>query len=277
MQQLSNAEAFMDPDNPSHAVFTPALLSGELEGKFVVNAACGEEHSVVVAQERRDGKPVKELVYACGNNLKGQLGINRSSHLQDFTLVEDLSEMYDGLDEHQKPLHITHLSCGKRHCLAALDFGAFFFWGDNESGQLGNRKRSFVESPFPKRKFELNHNVENVVCGLNSSAVIVEALPPRPKKKKYQKRVLTLDDIRSMSEDRIKQENEAKLAAAKRKAADDEEKEKEEIAALQRRVPMQERFRKKWHQLTFGHSERETWNDASKRREALKQITEEKN
>ena len=90
----------MDPDNPSHAIFTPALLAGELEGKFVVNAACGEEHSVVVAQVRRDGKPVKELVYACGNNLKGQLGINRSSHLQDFTLVEDLSEMYDGLDEH---------------------------------------------------------------------------------------------------------------------------------------------------------------------------------
>ena len=72
MQQLSNAEAFMDPDNPSHAIFTPALLGGELDGKFVVNAACGEEHSVVVAQVRNDeGTPIKELVYACGNNLKG--------------------------------------------------------------------------------------------------------------------------------------------------------------------------------------------------------------
>jgi len=53
---------------------------------------------MVVAQIRREGKPISELVYACGNNLKGQLGINRTSHLQDFTLVEDVSEMYDGLD-----------------------------------------------------------------------------------------------------------------------------------------------------------------------------------
>ena len=62
-------------------------------------------------------------------------------------------------------------------------------------GQLGNKKRSFVESPFPKRKFELNHNVENVICGLNSSAVIVESLPPRKKKKKSKKRVLTIQEI----------------------------------------------------------------------------------
>ena len=81
MQQLSNSDLFIDPDNPQHAIFTPSPLGGDLEDKFIVNAACGEEHSVVVAQQRRDGKPVKELVYACGNNLKGQLGINRTSHL----------------------------------------------------------------------------------------------------------------------------------------------------------------------------------------------------
>lgn len=38
---------------------------------------------------------------------------------------------------------------------------------------------------------------------------------------------------------------------------------------------MQERFRKKWHELTFGHPERETWNDAGKRKEALKKLREE--
>lgn len=77
--------------------------------------------------------------------------------------------------------------------MASFDYGAFFFWGDNEHGQLGNRKRSFMESPFPKRKFELYHNVENVIAGVDSSAVIVEALPPRKKKeKKNPKRTLTL-------------------------------------------------------------------------------------
>ena len=202
MQQLSHSNEFMDPDSPSHAIFQPELFStGELADKFVVDAACGEEHSVVVCQMRNgDGECTHELVYACGNNLKGQLGINRTSHLNDWTLIEDLSELYDGHDQNQKPLHITHISCGKRHCMATLDYGAFFFWGDNVSGQLGNRKRSFVESPFPKRKFELNHNVVNLSCDLDSSAVIVQSLPDQKKKKKN-KRVVSLKELSSMSEE----------------------------------------------------------------------------
>jgi len=73
-------------------------------------------------------------VYGCGNNLKGQLGINRVSHLNDFTLLEDISELYDAGDEHQVPLHIKKIACGRRHCMAAFEYGAFFFWGDNEHG-----------------------------------------------------------------------------------------------------------------------------------------------
>lgn len=79
--------------------------------------------------------------------------------MTDFTLVEDVSELFDSVDEHQQPLHIKKLVCGRRFCMAAFDYGAFFVWGDNEVGQLANRKRSFVESPYPKPKFELHHNV----------------------------------------------------------------------------------------------------------------------
>ena len=46
-------------------------LKGELERKHVVDAAGGEEHTVVVAQIMRNGKAIQELVYAAGNNLKG--------------------------------------------------------------------------------------------------------------------------------------------------------------------------------------------------------------
>ena len=89
---------YADPENPIHAIFEPAKLGGELERKFVVDAAAGEEHTIVVTQIIRQGKPMHELVYGCGNNLKGQLGINRTSHLNDFTLIEDVSELYDGID-----------------------------------------------------------------------------------------------------------------------------------------------------------------------------------
>jgi len=79
--------------------------------------------------------------------------------------------------------------------MAFFEYGAFFVWGDNEVGQLGNRKRSFIESPFPKRKFELNHNVENIICGVDSAAVIVEALPPRKKNPdRKRKRSMSLSD-----------------------------------------------------------------------------------
>ncbi len=89
-------------------------------------------------------------------------------------LVEDISgfvDMYENI-----PLKMTNISCGRRHCAATFNYGAFFIWGDNEFGQLGDKKRRFLESPFPKSKFERRHNVENVICGIDNCAVIVEDL-----------------------------------------------------------------------------------------------------
>lgn len=48
MQQLSHSDEYQDAENPSHAIFEPTLMTGELKGKFVVDAAAGEEHTVVV-------------------------------------------------------------------------------------------------------------------------------------------------------------------------------------------------------------------------------------
>ena len=63
-----------------HAIFSPQRIVGPLEELFVVDAAAGEEMSVIVAQGKKAGL-IYEQVYACGNNLKGSLGINRTSHL----------------------------------------------------------------------------------------------------------------------------------------------------------------------------------------------------
>lgn len=138
-------------------------------------------------------------MYACGNNLKGSLGINRTSHLQDLTLVPDLSDLFDESDQ---SLMVSHLSCGRRHCVATFDYGAFVYWGDNQVGQLGNRKRSFVESPYPSKKFEYRHNVENVILGIDSSGVIVEDEGRAKKKsKKKQKKILKMSDVVTSEEE----------------------------------------------------------------------------
>lgn len=42
---------------------------------------------------------------------------------------------------------------------------------------MGDRSRKMIESPFPKAKFELKHNVLNVEASYDNCAVIVERLP----------------------------------------------------------------------------------------------------
>ena len=129
-QQLSHSQEDADEASPMHAIFTPQRITRPLEDLFVMDAACGEEISIIVAHGKKAGI-IFEQVYACGNNLKGSLGINRTSHLQDLTLVPDLSDLFD---EKEEALMVNHLQCGRRHCVATFDFGAFMFWGDNQVG-----------------------------------------------------------------------------------------------------------------------------------------------
>lgn len=79
---------------------------------------------------------------------------------------------------------------------------------------MGDKKRRFLESPFPKSKFERRHNVENVICGIDNCAVIVEDLGvnnvPVKKKKGPKKRVIKKsqmitnpEDLKMLSESKI--------------------------------------------------------------------------
>lgn len=60
MMQLSHSDDFMDPENPKQAIFEPTQIKGPIEKKFVVDAAGGEEHSMIVCQVRVNDKPVVE-------------------------------------------------------------------------------------------------------------------------------------------------------------------------------------------------------------------------
>lgn len=203
-----------------HAIFEPTRIAGELEDLFVVNAAAGEEMSIIVAHGKIGGK-IFERVFSCGNNLKGQLGINRVSHVNDLTVMPDISDLFDEADE---ALFIDNLQCGRRHCVASFDYGAFVSWGDNQVGQLGNRKRSFVESPYPHKKFEQRHNVQNVVLGVDSSGVIVEDTGKEKKKRKKNKRILERNevitneaDLKARSEQVISKEEDPKAKGKSKK------------------------------------------------------------
>lgn len=66
-----------------------------------------------------------------------------------------------------------------------------------------------MESPYPSKKFEQRHNVENVIVGLDSCAVIVEdSGKVKKKKKKKSKRILKKEDLVT-SEDELRMKTEA--------------------------------------------------------------------
>jgi hypothetical protein len=59
-----------------------------------------------------------------------------------------------------------------------------------------------MESPFPRRKFEIHHNVENIAAGVDSAAVVVESLPPRKKNEnRKRKRTMSLAEMQAISDE----------------------------------------------------------------------------
>jgi hypothetical protein len=118
------------------------------------------------------------------------------------------------------------------------------FWGDNQAGQLGNRKRSFVESPYPSKKFEYRHNVENIVLGIDSSGVIVEdSGKVKNKSKKKKKKILSINEVVT-SDDELKMKTEAMIIK--------QSEEKGDSYDHRGRKSLGERFRAKFHYTLYG-------------------------
>lgn len=68
-----------------------------------------------------------------------------------------------------------------------------------------------MESPYPSKKFEQRHNVENLILGIDSSAVIVEDTGRIKKKKKNKnKRILGENEV-AKSDEELKLKAEAMI------------------------------------------------------------------
>ena len=90
---MSHGDEYSLDENPWHAIFHPVKFGKDIEGKVVLDAAGGEEFTIIHVRDPKNGNV--EEIYGCGNNLRGQLGINRVSHLQDLMIVEDVSGFVD--------------------------------------------------------------------------------------------------------------------------------------------------------------------------------------
>ncbi|KAG9275616.1 putative E3 ubiquitin-protein ligase HERC6 [Astyanax mexicanus] len=101
------------PAAEGHYLPKPTFISIITEP--VVGVSCGENHSLIVAENGR--------VFSCGRNSKGQLGRAKSKDTKQ-PVIEGLGG-------------VAAVACGQEHSLALCDSGQVFSWGAGGEGQLG--------------------------------------------------------------------------------------------------------------------------------------------
>jgi len=147
----------------------------------VTDIAAGEGFSVFVTRNKQNEETE---VFACGNNLNGELGVGYMRHVLDVTKIEGLSNYkFDGGKPGQDTnIRVETISCGKNHCMALLNIGAILEWGSNIRGQMGNKKRVAAENPLVVNKFQ-NSLIRSISCGYDNSCVVTldKKVEPAPK------------------------------------------------------------------------------------------------
>lgn len=142
--QLGLGMPLSEVDKPQ-LVRTLALVKA-LQGKYIVNVACGGHHSVAVTN---DGE-----LYSWGMGTEGQLGHNAREN-------QPLPRLCIGLLGHL----ITKVACGGSHSVAIAVDGTVFTWGRGKNGRLGHGNEETHIVPCALRTLPANLVVTEVACG----------------------------------------------------------------------------------------------------------------
>ena len=97
---------------------SPAKVSTNLEGYFIIDASCGETHSAALSD--------KGDMFTWGSGNLGQLG-------HGDMLRQSLPLRVAAFDE----MFVKAICCGKSHTSAITANGNLYTWGSNEFSQLG--------------------------------------------------------------------------------------------------------------------------------------------
>ncbi|CAL8371695.1 unnamed protein product [Gadus morhua 'NCC'] len=130
----------------------PALVPS-LTGIPVTLMAAGGTHSLFIA--------LSGLVYCCGANKLGQLGLNRVDEKGRFNIVAVPS---------LKPLEVTAASCGAEHSVVLTKDGKVFTFGDGSHGQLGHC--SAAGELVPREVQGIDEPVSQIACGSHHTLIL---------------------------------------------------------------------------------------------------------
>eukprot|EP00066_Takifugu_rubripes_P027183 XP_011616449.1 PREDICTED: probable E3 ubiquitin-protein ligase HERC6 isoform X2 [Takifugu rubripes] len=130
----------------------PALIY-HLTGVAVSQVSAGATHTMVLT--------LPGLVYCCGANQSGQLGLNRVDEKGNFNVC-----MVPAL----RPLGVTFISCGEAHTAVLTMNGEVFTFGEGRHGQLGH---NFTADELSPRLVEhVGRPASQISCGRNHTLVL---------------------------------------------------------------------------------------------------------
>lgn len=150
-----------------------------LEGKFVVQIVCGQQHSMCRAIDRSCsggisvGDSVGCPVYIWGNGVLGQLGLGYKGTSKGRlfpTLLQHLSNV--------APEGCRDISAGGNFSAAVTASGFVYSWGHaeyNQHGKGANSQSDYVDARYYFIPRELNLNgalVDKISCGTNFTAAV---------------------------------------------------------------------------------------------------------
>ncbi|MEQ2276649.1 hypothetical protein XENORESO_001753 [Xenotaenia resolanae] len=122
------------------------ILVCSLTGVAVTQISAGGSHTLFLT--------LSGLVYCCGANKSGQLGLNRVDEKGRFNIC---------LVPALRPLGISFISCGEAHTAVLTKEGKVLTFGDGSHGQLGHN--STTSEIRPKLVDGLGGPASQIACG----------------------------------------------------------------------------------------------------------------
>ncbi|KAM8903194.1 E3 ISG15--protein ligase HERC5-like isoform 2-T2 [Spinachia spinachia] len=124
-----------------------------LTGVAVTQISAGASHTLFLT--------LPGLVYCCGANQSGQLGLNRVDEKGRFNVC-----MVPAL----RPLGVSFISCGEAHTAVLTQHGEVFTFGEGSCGQLGHN--SSADEVTPRRVDGLDGPATQIACGRRHTLVL---------------------------------------------------------------------------------------------------------
>jgi len=144
-----------DPDSP----YSPSLVRvTERSVKFSF-VACGRNFAMAIS---RNG-----VLFGCGWNRYGQLGLGHTEEVKEFSPVETLRRYGEKISE---------VSCGPNHCICKTNTDKVFAWGNGSKGQLGTGTTKHASLPVYVKLLETASlaKARSVQASVSASFVLLD-------------------------------------------------------------------------------------------------------